>query len=84
LLLSGLDERAKRRMAHPFKKQTRKRGAPSVGKLRVLHPPERKKTTGCLRLWLRLAQKVSVAALGAEISGTWKSFAYKGHLKGTL
>src|ERR1700730_9804068 len=36
---SGLYERAKRRMAHPFKKQTRKRGAPSVVKLRVLHPP---------------------------------------------
>ena len=32
-------ERAKRRMAHPFKKQTRKGGAPSVVKLRVLHPP---------------------------------------------
>src|SRR6266478_1429516 len=38
---SGFYERAKRRMAHPFKKQTRKGGAPSVGKLRVLHPPAR-------------------------------------------
>ena len=37
---SGLYERAKRRMAHRFKKQTRKGGAPSVVKLRVLHPPE--------------------------------------------
>ena len=36
---SGLYERAKRRLAHPFKKQTRKGGAPSVVKLRVLHPP---------------------------------------------
>src|ERR1700738_2022033 len=38
---SGLHERAKRRMAHPFQKQTRKGGAPSVVKLRVLHPPRR-------------------------------------------
>src|SRR5258707_7719689 len=36
---SGLYERAKRRMAHLFKKQTRKGGAPSVVKLRVFHPP---------------------------------------------
>src|SRR5260370_41748648 len=36
---SELYERAKRRMAHPFKKQTRKGGAPSVVKLRVFHPP---------------------------------------------
>src|SRR5258707_9519346 len=38
---SGLYERAKRRMAHPFKKQTRKGGAPSVVKLREFHPPKK-------------------------------------------
>jgi hypothetical protein len=40
-LFPGLYERAKRRMAHPFQKQTRKGGAPSAVKLRVLHPPYR-------------------------------------------
>src|ERR1051325_7889470 len=34
---SGLDERAKGRTAHTFKKQTRNGGGPSVVKLRVLH-----------------------------------------------